>query len=71
MPSTQKQTKLISGSQSFELAPKYWKGLGMGNSQLSKFHWKKKQNKYLKKPVCLMLPSMTINYFSVMVFSGY
>lgn len=35
MPSTQMQIKLISGSQSFELASEYWKGLGMGNSQLS------------------------------------
>lgn len=39
---------------------------------VSNFHWEEKQRKYLKKPVCPMLASITINYyFRVIMFSKY
>lgn len=39
---------------------------------VSSFHWEKKQRKYLKKQICPMLASVTINYyFRVIMFYKY
>lgn len=61
MPSAQKKTKLISGSEPFELVPECPKELGAGNSLLTlgKFDWKMNQKEYYKAAVCLQLTSVT------------